>query len=129
MKYGMTTVLFQAAEAFASGLDAGSDPQLWPLMLKMLAALGLVVGLMFLLSAGLRRARPGRSRTGEEMIKIKETRPLGAKKMLCLVEVRGQEILLGITADRIDFLSHVGNEETSSSSFAQVMNNQSQTRS
>jgi flagellar protein FliO/FliZ len=125
----MTTVLFQAAEAWAAGLDVGGDPQLWPLMLKMLAALGLVVGLMFLLSAGLRRARLVRSRTGEEMIKIKETRPLGAKKMLCLIEVRGQEILLGITSERIDFLSHVGNEETSSPSFAQEMNSQSQTRS
>jgi len=111
----------------APGLDTGSDPQIWPLLLKMLAALAIVLGLMFLLSAGLRRLRWGRGKAGQESIEIQETRPLGAKKMLCLVNVRGRQMLLGITPDRITFLSNVDPPE-SQTSFAQAMDRQKDTR-
>lgn len=115
--------VFTAAGGAASGEMAGSDPQIWPLLLKMIAALALVVGAMLLLSAGLRRLRLGWGKGKEESIVIKETRPLGAKKMLCLVDVRGREMLLGITAERIMFLSHIDTPH-SNPSFDQVMDRQ-----
>ncbi|MFW5818483.1 MAG: flagellar biosynthetic protein FliO [Desulfovermiculus sp.] len=111
------------AMASTSGLGPGSDPQIWPLLLKMMAALGVVLGLMLLLSAGLRKYRLGREKSGDASIKIKESRALGSKKMLCLVEVRGQDMLLGITAERIMFLSHIPPRQ-STASFAQVMDEQ-----
>lgn len=117
------TAVFLSAGGIASGGVAGSDPQIWPLLLKMIAALALVVGAMLLLSAGLRRMRLGRGRGKEESIVIKETRPLGAKKMLCLVDVRGREMLLGITGERITFLSHIDTSD-SNPSFDQVMDRQ-----
>jgi flagellar protein FliO/FliZ len=120
-------VLCVSAIAAAPGLDTGSDPQIWPLLLKMLAALAIVLGVMFLLSAGLRRLRWGRGKAGQESIEIQETRPLGAKKMLCLVNVRDRQMLLGITPDRITFLSHIDPPE-SKTSFAQAMDRQKDTR-
>ena len=127
MSVWVDNVLCVSAIAAAPGLDTGSDPQIWPLLLKMLAALAIVLGVMFLLSAGLRRLRWGRGKAGQESIEIQETRPLGAKKMLCLVNVRGRQMLLGITPDRITFLSHVDPPE-SKSSFAQAMDRQKDTR-
>ena len=127
MSVWVDNVLCVSAIAAAPGLDTGSDPQIWSLLLKMLAALAIVLGVMFLLSAGLRRLRWGRGKAGHESIEIQETRPLGAKKMLCLVNVRGRQMLLGITPDRITFLSHVDPPE-SKSSFAQAMDRHKDTR-
>ena len=127
MSVWVDNVLCVSAIAAAPGLDTGSDPQIWPLLLKMLAALAIVLGVMFLLSAGLRRLRWGRGKSGHESIEIQETRPLGAKKMLCLVNVRGRQMLLGITPDRITFLSHIDPPE-SKTSFAQAMDRQKDTR-
>ena len=127
MSVWVDNVLCVSAIAAAPGLDTGSDPQIWPLLLKMLAALAIVLGVMFLLSAGMHRLRWGRGKSGHESIEIQETRPLGAKKMLCLVNVRGRQMLLGITPDRITFLSHVDPPE-SKSSFAQAMVRQKDTR-
>lgn len=112
-----------AAIASNSALGTGSDPQIWPLLLKMMAALGVVLGLMLLLSAGLRKYRFGREKAGNASIKIKESRALGSRKMLCLVEVRGQDMLLGITSERIMFLSHIPPRQ-STAAFAQVMDEQ-----
>ena len=116
----MVVAALSAAGAVASEPAAGNDPQIWPLLLKMMAALALVVGAMLLLSAGVRRLRLGRGKAGEESIVIKETRALGAKKMLCLVNVRGREMLLGVTQERIMFLSHI-DEPEQSTTFDQVM--------
>jgi flagellar protein FliO/FliZ len=54
-----------------------------------------------------------RGKTG--LINIVETRPVGARKVLCLVEVRGRELLLGIGGDRIDFLCQIGERQTDKS--------------
>lgn len=127
MSFWFDNAVCMAAAASESGLNTGSSPQIWPLLLKMIAALALVIGLMFLVTAGLRRLHPGRGKAGEERIVITETRALGAKKMLCLVDVRGREMLLGITPERITFLSHVDPQERHAS-FAQAMDRQQEKR-
>lgn len=74
---------------------------------KMLGALALVIGLLLLGFAASRKGLsllPGK-RSGQ--IRLIETRPLGGKKMLCLVQVRDQELLLGVSADRIDCLTRL----------------------
>jgi len=71
------------------------------------AALALVIGLLLLCFAASRKGLsllPGK-RSGQ--IHILETRPLGGKKMLCLVQVRGQELLLGVSGERIDCLTRL----------------------
>lgn len=123
MNFWLEYTVPMAAMASHSGLGPGNDPQIWPLLLKMMAALGVVLGLMLLLSAGMRKYRLGREKTGDASIKIKESRALGSKKMLCLVEVRGQDMLLGITSERVMFLSHIPPRQ-STASFARVMDEQ-----
>jgi len=74
---------------------------------KMLGALALVIGLLLLCFAASRKGLsllPGK-RSGQ--IQILETRSLGGKKMLCLVQVRGQELLLGVSGERIDCLTRL----------------------
>lgn len=84
-----------AAEPAAQPISGGL--QLW-------AGLAIVMALILLLYAAARRwlQWPAGARSG--IIKIRETRPLGPKKSLCLVRVRDRELLLGVTGDRIELL-------------------------
>ncbi|MFW6055406.1 MAG: FliO/MopB family protein [Thermodesulfobacteriota bacterium] len=88
---------------------AGSEPvNFFFSGLKLFIATLIVVGIMLLIHVLQRRGvkfLKGKSPTG---IKILETRPVGGRKSLCLVEVRGQELLVGIGNERIDFLYHFG---------------------
>ncbi len=74
--------------------------------LRMFIGMIIVVGLMLLIYVlnrkGIKFLKG--SKTGH--IKILEMRPVGGKKILCLVEVRGEEILLGLGNERVDFLYH-----------------------
>ena len=49
-----------------------------------------------------------------QSIKILELKPLMSKKALCLVEVKGEEYLLGISNDRITHIATVGSKNDSS---------------
>ena len=73
--------------------------------LKMLGALGVVIGLLLLFYAASRKGFGILPRSKDGQIQILETRALGSKKFLCLVRVRDQELLLGISNERIDALT------------------------
>ncbi len=49
-----------------------------------------------------------------QSIKVLEMKPLISKKMLCLVEVKGEEYLLGISSDRITHIATIGSKKASS---------------
>ena len=76
--------------------------------LRLLAGLLLVVGLLLLFYALTRRGLSWLPKPRAGAIHIREMRPLGPKKSLCLVEVRGRELLLGLSADRIELLCQLG---------------------
>jgi flagellar protein FliO/FliZ len=76
--------------------------------LRLLAGLLLVVGLLLLFYALSRRGLSWLPKPRGGAIHIREMRPLGPKKSLCLVEVRGRELLLGLSADRIELLCQLG---------------------
>lgn len=74
---------------------------------KTLAALLAVLGLILLLYHFARKGAgflPG-VKTG--IIKVVEMRSLGPKKTICLVEVRGQEYLLGVGVQEITLISKI----------------------
>jgi flagellar protein FliO/FliZ len=104
----MLLLLPSAALAAAPGAEAAA-PEMLGGGLRLLAGLVLVLGLVLLLYAlsrrGLLRWLP-KPRGGA--ILIREMRHLGPKKALCLVEVRGRELLLGLGADRIDLICALG---------------------
>jgi flagellar protein FliO/FliZ len=94
-------ILFFPAELWAASLE---KTDLFFSGLKMFIGMIVVVGLMLLVYV-LNRKGIGflkKDKTGR--IKIVEMRHLGGKKMLCMVEVKGRELLLGLGNERIDFL-------------------------
>ena len=94
-------ILFFPVELWAASLET---PDLFFSGLKMFIGMIIVIGLMLLVYA-LNRKGIGffkKDRTGR--INILEMRHLGGRKMLCMVEVKGKELLLGLGNDRIDFL-------------------------
>ncbi len=99
-------VLLVPAAAFAEA--AAKEPSLLAASLKMLAALGVVIGLLLLFYAASRRGFGFLPQNKSEIIQILETRPLGGRKFLCVVKVRDEEILLGMTHDRIENLGRLG---------------------
>ncbi len=86
--------------------EAKSESLLMP-ALKMLGALGVVVGLLLLIYAASRKGFGFMPSPKDGQIRVLETRALGNKKFLCLVRVRDQELLLGLSNERIDCLTEL----------------------
>jgi flagellar protein FliO/FliZ len=74
--------------------------------LKMFIGMIIVVGLMLLVYVLNRKGIKFLKGSKVGRIKIVEMHHVGGRKMLCLVEVSGQELLLGLGNERIDFLYH-----------------------
>lgn len=82
-----------------------ADVDLLTPALKMFGALAVIVGLLLLIYAASRKGFGFLPKQQDGAIKVLETKPLGGKKFLCLVSVRGEELLLGMSNDRIECLS------------------------
>jgi flagellar protein FliO/FliZ len=94
-------ILFFPFELWAASLET---TDLFFSGLKMFIGMTIIIGLMLLVYT-MNRKGIGffkKNRTGR--INIVEMRHLGGSKMLCMVEVKGRELLLGVGNDRIDFL-------------------------
>ncbi len=91
--------------------------------LRLLAGLLLVLGLLLLLYALSKRGLRWLPGSREGRIHILETRPLGGKKALCLVEVQGHELLIGVAGERIELLCELDSKPAES--FEQTLQNQS----
>lgn len=114
----MLTIFFTALSASAFGAE-GVPGGGWGDVLRMMTGLGIVLGLLLLLYALARKGVGGLSGGRTGLIKIVETRHLGAKKALCVVEVGGEQLLLGIGAERIDLLCRL--EKGGASGFEQSL--------
>ncbi len=85
-------------------------PGLLESVLKLIAGLVAVLGIMLLLYALSKKGLPFLPRPGGgagRRIKIVEMRSLGPKKALYLVEVGGQQLLLGAGAERIELITRL----------------------
>ncbi len=83
------------------------EANFWMAALKMVAALAVICGLLLLFLAASRRGFGFLPKKKTDIIQILETRPLGGRKFLCIVRVRGEEMLLGMTHDRIENLGRI----------------------
>ncbi|MGY4489986.1 flagellar biosynthetic protein FliO [Pseudomonas sp. TE3610] len=85
-----------AAPAVGSALGGGIAGQLTQLMLGLL----LVIGLIFALAWVLRRVQQN-APSGGQVIELLGSRALGPRDRLVLVQVGGEQILLGLSPGRI----------------------------
>lgn len=92
----------------AAPAESGSTINLAGQLVQMGLGLLVVVGLIFLLGYLMRRVGPLAPQGGQH-IRVISTYPLGPRDRLALVEVGGQQQLLGVSAGRITTL-HVLDE-------------------
>ncbi len=116
-------LLFIATPVFA--VDTVASPSLLGSSLKMAAGLAVVIGLLLLLYAASRRGFGVLPQKKNGLIQVLETRPLGGRKFLCVVKVRGEEMLLGLTNERIEYLAKVPPAEKFATSLQQAEEEQS----
>jgi flagellar protein FliO/FliZ len=104
MKTRLLSILL-LAPSLVLAADKPGDVSLLTPALKIIAALAVICGLLLLIYAASRKGFGFLPKQREGAIKILETKPLGGKKFLCLVSVRGEELLLGMSNERIECLS------------------------
>jgi flagellar protein FliO/FliZ len=68
------------------------------------AGLFAVIGMIFVVAWVVRRLSGGQFGQNAAAIKILATQPLGTKERLCLIDVGGQQVLVGITAQSMQTL-------------------------
>ena len=123
MRLFILSFLIIATPAFAEGTI--TEPSLLGSSLKMLAALAVVIGILLLLYAASRKGFGVLPQRKNGLIQVLETRPLGGRKFLCVVKVRDEEILLGLSNDRIEYLSKLSSTQKFSETLQQVEEDQS----
>ncbi|MBL4902537.1 FliO/MopB family protein [Desulfotalea psychrophila] len=91
-----------------------TDPTLFSTSLRMIWGLLIVLGILFAIYGIMRKRLSFAQSNSKSKIQIKEIRHLMPKKSLCLVEVDGQNFLLGIGTDTITLLAPLeGSKDTS----------------
>jgi flagellar protein FliO/FliZ len=118
------TALAAESGPVAATTQVVADSNLSAQLSQMLLGLLLVIGLIFVLAWLLRRVQQIGPR-GAQVIKLLATQALGPRDRLVLVQVGGEQILLGLSAGRITPLHvlkepvHLPDSEPASTEFAQ----------
>ena len=87
-------------------------PDIIPTAIKMLTALGVVLGgmlVVYYFAKRILKRQVGNSK--EKMIRVLDSSYIGVKKNISLVEIPGAILVLGITNDNISLLSKIENQE------------------
>lgn len=105
MKTRLLSIILLLSPSLALAADMADDASMLGPALKMIAALAVIVGLLLLFYAASRKGFGFLPKPRDGAIKIIETKSLGGKKFLCLVSVRGEDMLLGLSNERIECLS------------------------
>lgn len=101
------TIILMLLVPINAAAQSTSEPSFLAAAVKMAAALAVICGLLLLFYAASRRGFGVLPKKKSDIIQIIETRPLGGRKFLCIVRVRGEEMLLGMTHDRIENLGRI----------------------
>ena len=87
--------------------------------LRVIWGLLVVLGIILVLYGVVRKRFSLLSTSPSQHIKILEIKPMMGKKALCLVDVKGQEFLLGISGDQINHIATLSPQ--SEKSFAKTL--------
>ncbi len=107
--------LVDPADTFAANMPASDAASYFRVIWGLLVVLGIIL----ILYGFLKKRFSLLSTSGSQHIKIVEIKPLMGKKSLCLVNVKGQEHLIGISGDRITHIAALPPQPESS--FAEVL--------
>ncbi|UCG07320.1 MAG: flagellar biosynthetic protein FliO [Desulfobacterales bacterium] len=89
-----------------------APPDMITTALKMFAALGIVLGALFVVFYFARRVSSVEHSGGKEkLIRVLANKFIGVKKNICAVEVPGALLILGVTHDHITLLTKIEDEE------------------
>ena len=92
-------------------------PEMWTTAIKMVAALAIVIGLLFVSLNVFKRLYKNRlAGPGGHLINVLASSYVGVKKNIALVEVPGTVLVLGITNDRISLLSEISRDAVDAAS-------------
>ncbi len=105
-----TLLCLLASPALGAG-EAASD---FSAALRVLWGLLVVLGLLLIIYAFARKKLTFLHAPGKGIIKVIEVRHLLPKKSLYLIEVRGQEYLLGSGGERIELIAPIGKKNMTS---------------
>jgi len=107
----LPSALLHAAEASAADIAPSTEMEGY---FRLIWGLLIVLGILLLLYGLLKKRFSLLGNDGRREIQVVEIRPLMGKKALCLVTVKGQEFLLGLSGDRITHLATIsGGHDTS----------------
>ena len=81
-------------------MDGAGGTELMSLAASLIVVVGVIVGFGWLYS----RARSFGGGGNSDVINVVASRPLGAKERLLLVEIAGQQLLVGMTASQVQTL-------------------------
>ncbi len=121
MKTRLLTVFLLLTPGLAQAAELADDAGLLYPALKIVAALAIIIGLLYFFYGASRKGFGFLPKQREGSIKVLETKALGGRKFLCLVTVRGEEMLLGISNERIECL---GNLPSRSKAFDETLEKQ-----
>jgi flagellar biogenesis protein FliO len=90
-----------------------ASPELIPSAFKMIAALAIVLGGLFVLVHFARRyLRPAGAAAHHRLVRVIASQAIGIKKTVLLVDVPDGVLVLGVSGDRIQLLSRIDDPET-----------------
>ena len=121
MKTRLLSIMLLLLPAMAQAADISDDASMLAPALKMIAGLAVIAGLLLLLYAASRKGFGFMPKPRDGAIKILETKALGGKKFLCLVSVRGEDLLLGLSNERIECLSKLPPRSDFSTALQEVL--------
>ena len=89
------------------------DPSLLGTSLKMLAALGIVLGILLLSAYVVKRlVKRNGGPSSDMLVRVLSSTAIGVKKNIILVEVPGAVLVVGVCNDMMCLLSKIEDEET-----------------
>jgi flagellar protein FliO/FliZ len=103
-------ILFSPGNIYGAEAELGSMESYFRVIWGLLVVLGII-----LILYGIFKKRLSLFHTpSSQSIKVLEIKPLMPKKSLCLVEVKGEEYLLGISSDQITHIATIRPKKDSS---------------
>lgn len=101
-----------AYDGTTASVDVVQSPGVGGLLVRLILSLAAVFGLIVLVARLAKKYLPRQlTGTGGNAIEVLATRTIGSRKSLMLVQVEGKRVLLGVTPQNLQFLTHVDHED------------------